>query len=99
GGMKAVLWTDVFQAVLMFVCLFAVIVQGCLLLGGLENVFEIAYAGGRLFFPKFSFDLGAHYTMINIFAQGMIITMSAYVGGQYQVQRLMTLRNLKRARM
>ncbi|GBN39921.1 Sodium-coupled monocarboxylate transporter 2 [Araneus ventricosus] len=99
GGMKAVLWADVFQAVLMFVCLFAVIVQGCLLLGGIGNVFEIADEGGRLFFPKFSFDLGAHYTIVNIFAQGMIITMSSYGGGQCQVQRLMTLRNLKRSRI
>ncbi|CAL1269236.1 unnamed protein product [Larinioides sclopetarius] len=99
GGMKAVLWADVFQTILMFVCLFAVIVQGCLLLGGIGNVFEIADEGGRIFFPKFSFDLGTQYTIVNIFAQGMIITMSSYGGGQCQVQRLMTLRNLKRSRI
>ncbi|CAL1269241.1 unnamed protein product [Larinioides sclopetarius] len=99
GGMKAVLWADVFQGVLMFVCLFAVIGQGCLLLGGIENVFGIAYDGGRLVFPKFSFNLNEQYTIVNIFAQGMIIIMSNFGGDQMQVQRLMTLRNVERSRI
>ncbi|GBO34416.1 Sodium-dependent multivitamin transporter [Araneus ventricosus] len=30
GGMKAVLWTDVFQAILMFLGIFAVLIKGCL---------------------------------------------------------------------
>ncbi|GFY62153.1 putative sodium-dependent multivitamin transporter [Trichonephila inaurata madagascariensis] len=52
GGMKAVLWADVFQAVLMFAALFAVIIKGFLLLGGIGNIFEIANEGGRLIIPK-----------------------------------------------
>ncbi|GBN50571.1 Putative sodium-dependent multivitamin transporter, partial [Araneus ventricosus] len=97
--MKAILWADVFQGVLMFVCLFAVIGKGCLLLSGIGNLFEIAYEGGRLVFPKFSFNLDEQYTIVNIFSQGMIIMMSNFGGDQMQVQRLMTLRNVKRSRI
>ncbi|GFT24638.1 putative sodium-dependent multivitamin transporter [Nephila pilipes] len=97
GGMKAVLWTDMFQAVLMFAALFAIIIKGCLLLGGIGKIFEIANEGGRLVLPRFTFDLEAHYSMFNVFAQGMIITMSAYGGSQIQVQRLMTLKNLNKS--
>ncbi|GFW25355.1 uncharacterized protein TNCV_5089201 [Trichonephila clavipes] len=52
GGMKAVLWTDVFQAILMFAALFAIIIKGFLLLGGIGNIFEIANEGGRLIIPR-----------------------------------------------
>ncbi|GFU22031.1 putative sodium-dependent multivitamin transporter [Nephila pilipes] len=97
GGMKAVLWTDMFQAILMFAALFAIIIKGCLLLGGIGKIFEIANEGGRLVLPRFTFDLEAHYSMLNVFAQGMIITMSAYGGSQIQVQRLMTLKNLNKS--
>ncbi|GIY32022.1 sodium-coupled monocarboxylate transporter 2 [Caerostris darwini] len=97
GGIKAVVWADVFQAVLMYTCLIAIIIKGCLLLGGIGNVFDIANEGGRLVLPSFSFDLGAHYTMFNIFAQGMIITMSSFAGMQCQVQRLLSVKNVKRS--
>ncbi|GFU22022.1 putative sodium-dependent multivitamin transporter [Nephila pilipes] len=99
GGMKAVLWADVFQAVLMFATLFTVVIKGCLLLGGIGKVFEIANEGGRLILPKFSFDLEAHYTMFNVCIQGIIVTISAYGGSQIQVQRLMTLKNLNKSKL
>ncbi|GFV45209.1 putative sodium-dependent multivitamin transporter [Trichonephila clavipes] len=98
GGMKAVLWTDVFQATLMYIALFAIIINGCLLLNGFGSIFEIANEGGRLFIPKFTLDPEAHYSIFNIFAQGMIITMSSYGGSQIQVQRLMTLKNINKSK-
>ncbi|GFR26141.1 putative sodium-dependent multivitamin transporter, partial [Trichonephila clavata] len=51
GGMKAVLWADVFQSILMYAALFAVIIKGFLTLGGDENIFKIANKGGRLIIP------------------------------------------------
>ncbi|GFW25370.1 hypothetical protein TNCV_5089351 [Trichonephila clavipes] len=52
GGMKAVLWTDVFQAILMFAALFAITFKGLFLLGGIGKVFTIANEGGRLIIPR-----------------------------------------------
>ncbi|GFQ97212.1 putative sodium-dependent multivitamin transporter [Trichonephila clavata] len=99
GGMKAVLWADVFQAVLMFATLLTIVIKGCLLLGGIGKIFEIANEGGRLILPEFSFDLEAHYTMFNVCFQGILLTMSAYGGSQIQVQRLMTLKNLNKSKL
>ncbi|GIX67599.1 putative sodium-dependent multivitamin transporter [Caerostris darwini] len=50
GGMKAVLWTDVFQALLMFLGIFAILIKGFLDIG-FSNVYSLAYEGGRLAFP------------------------------------------------
>lgn len=49
--MKAVLWTDVFQAILMFLGILAVLIKGFVDLGGIGNVFRISYEGGRINVP------------------------------------------------
>ncbi|XP_070387672.1 putative sodium-dependent multivitamin transporter isoform X3 [Dermacentor albipictus] len=52
GGMKAVLWTDLFQSILMFVSMFAVVGVGTYRMGGVSNVWNEALAGGRIEFFK-----------------------------------------------
>ncbi|GFY47053.1 putative sodium-dependent multivitamin transporter [Trichonephila inaurata madagascariensis] len=99
GGMKAVLWADVFQTILMFAALFAIIIKGFMLLGSIGRIFEIANEGGRLVIPRFTLDPEAPYSMFSVFAQGMIITMSSYAGSQTQVQRLRTLKNLNKSKL
>ncbi|XP_035231901.1 putative sodium-dependent multivitamin transporter isoform X1 [Stegodyphus dumicola] len=97
GGMKAVLWTDVIQAILMYTCLLTIAIKGCMNLGGISEVFRIAQEGGRLVIPKVSFDPEAHYTIFSVAFLGLVITISAYAGNQVQVQRMLTLKNSKRA--
>lgn len=48
GGMKAVIWTDVLQAVVILIGLLAAIIKGFIELGGIERTFSIAYQGGRI---------------------------------------------------
>ncbi|XP_063885774.1 sodium-coupled monocarboxylate transporter 1-like [Scylla paramamosain] len=50
GGVKAVVYTDVMQTLLMFIGLIVVIVVCCLDLGGFSNVWAAADEGGRLEF-------------------------------------------------
>lgn len=52
GGMKAVVWTDVFQITLMFGSMIVVVLRGTIDLGGLGYVFDKAQEGGRLEFFK-----------------------------------------------
>lgn len=52
GGMKAVLWTDLFQSLLMFVSMLAVIAAGTSRIGGFSNVMHEIIEGGRLEFGK-----------------------------------------------
>ncbi|GFU52504.1 hypothetical protein TNCV_2115021 [Trichonephila clavipes] len=99
GGMKAVLWADVFQVVLMFAALFAIIIKGFMFLGSIGDIFDIANEGGRLVIPRFTLDPEAPYSMISVFAQGMILIMSSYGGSQNQVQRFRTLKNLNKSKL
>ncbi|CAF4916343.1 unnamed protein product, partial [Rotaria magnacalcarata] len=50
GGMKAVIWTDVLQAVVILVGLLAAIIQGFIALGGVRAAMSIASKGGRIEF-------------------------------------------------
>lgn len=48
GGLKAVIWTDVFQFLVMISGLLAVIIRGSIELGGFTNIWRISSEGGRL---------------------------------------------------
>ncbi len=48
GGMKAVVLTDTFQVIVMFVGTLAIIVQGVLKVGGIQIVWNRAYESGRI---------------------------------------------------
>jgi sodium-coupled monocarboxylate transporter 8/12 len=48
GGIKGVIWTDLFQLVIMILSLLMVILNGLYDLGGIQNVFRISGEGGRL---------------------------------------------------
>lgn len=48
GGLKAVLFTDVFQSILMFAAVFIVIISGLISAGGFGEIFRVAEEGGRL---------------------------------------------------
>ncbi len=55
GGMKAVLWADTLQCVIMVAGLVGVIIQGILRVGGIQKIWKIAEDGGRLnFFTEYS---------------------------------------------
>lgn len=48
GGIKGVIWCDLFQAVIMIVTVVTVAVKGAMDVGGVENVMLINQQGGRL---------------------------------------------------
>ena len=52
GGIKAVLITDVFQAFLMFVSVFVVVITVSYKVGGFSEIWRIAKEDGRLEFFK-----------------------------------------------
>lgn len=52
GGIKAVLVTDVFQSLLMFAAVIAVIVTAAVDTGGLDRIWQIALEGSRIEFDK-----------------------------------------------
>ncbi|GCB78143.1 hypothetical protein scyTo_0016789 [Scyliorhinus torazame] len=47
GGIKAVVWTDVFQLCIMVIGLVAVLIQGSIHVGGFGKIWNIARNGSR----------------------------------------------------
>ena len=52
GGMKAVMWTDVFQIGMMFAGLIAVLIRGSMDFGGFRKIWNIVDEGQRIEFLK-----------------------------------------------
>lgn len=99
GGMKAVLWTDLFQSILMFLSMFAVVGVGTYRMGGVYNVWNEALAGGRIEFLNFDPDPTVRHTVWTLAIGGIFVYVSLYGVNQAQVQRLMTVSTLKKAQL
>lgn len=99
GGMKAVLWTDVFQSVLMFSAMLIIIVKGTIDVGGVAQVYERAVNGSRVEFDNFDLDPTARHTVWSLTLGGLFIYVSLYGVNQTQIQRLMTVKTLKKSQI
>ncbi|XP_001630712.2 sodium-coupled monocarboxylate transporter 1 isoform X1 [Nematostella vectensis] len=96
GGMKAVIWTDVFQGVVMLGGLLAVIAVGTSHVGGISKVFEIAKHGSR-FDIDWSGDPTHRLTFWVIILTGMFQNLPVYTTNQTAVQRFLTCKSFKDA--
>ena len=56
------------------------------------------YLNPTRFFPSPEFDPEVRYTVWNILCQGVILSMSAFIGNQVQIQRMLTVKNVSRSR-
>lgn len=52
GGIKAVVWTDLFQIIIMYGTLALIVVKGTIDVGGFSVVFERNYESGRFETPE-----------------------------------------------
>ncbi|OWK49760.1 Sodium/iodide cotransporter [Lonchura striata] len=99
GGMKAVIWTDVFQVLVMLAGFVAIAVRGALLVGGPAEVLSIAANGSRLNFADFSPDPRSRYTVWTFVLGGTLLWLSMYGVNQAQVQRYVACRSEREAKM
>ncbi|GAB6020228.1 Sodium-coupled monocarboxylate transporter 1, variant 2 [Chamberlinius hualienensis] len=98
GGMKAVLWTDVFQSLLMFAAVFAVIIKGISDMG-FSTILQIAQDGQRLEFFKTDTDPTVRHTLWTQCIGGIFTYTAIYGVTQTQVQRLLTVSSLKKSQL
>uniref|UniRef100_A0A3Q2E1J1 Solute carrier family 5 member 8, like n=1 Tax=Cyprinodon variegatus TaxID=28743 RepID=A0A3Q2E1J1_CYPVA len=99
GGLKAVIWTDVLQMVIMLAGFVAVIARGAVLQGGLTRIWEDAGEGGRLKAFDFDPDPLKRHTFWSIVIGGSIMWVSIYSINQSQVQRYISCKTLGHAKM
>ncbi|CAD5116252.1 unnamed protein product [Dimorphilus gyrociliatus] len=100
GGMKAVVWTDVFQMLLMFCGMLAVIIKGSISVGGMNEVWKIADRGGRLKLNNlWSFDPTIRHTFWSLTIGIFFVWLPPYSVDQQMVQRFTSTKTLNQARL
>ncbi|XP_072762274.1 putative sodium-dependent multivitamin transporter [Anoplolepis gracilipes] len=95
GGIKAVLITDVFQALLMFAAVFVVIGIAANETGSLKEIWNIAKQGHRIEFDSISADPTVRHTWWSLIIGGLGTFLSIYGVNQVQIQRSLTVKNIQ----
>ncbi|TDG40153.1 hypothetical protein AWZ03_013416 [Drosophila navojoa] len=98
GGMKAVLITDIYQSILMFVSVFSIIIYTGIKAGSFDDVWKVAQETGRIDFTNVSVDPTTRHSWFTQVLGGSATYLSLYGVNQAQVQRLLAVRNLRSAR-
>ena len=98
-GMKATMWTDAFQVIMMFVGLIFILIVGCFREGGFENAYEIAYNRGRIQFLELNPDPRIRHSFWSVTIGSVFTWLYTYGVNQAQVQRGLSCRNMTTARI
>ncbi|XP_010197185.1 sodium-coupled monocarboxylate transporter 1 [Colius striatus] len=99
GGLKAVVWTDVFQVGIMVAGFSSVIIRAVVIQGGIERIVNDSYHGGRLNFWDFNPNPLQRHTFWTIVIGGTFTWTSIYGVNQSQVQRYIACKNRFHAKM
>ncbi|XP_068607830.1 sodium-dependent multivitamin transporter-like [Brachionichthys hirsutus] len=97
GGLKAVIWTDVFQTLVMFAGQLAVIVVGVQQSGGTSEVWRKVWEGKRIAALDLNPDPTERHTFWTLGVGGIFLMLSLYGVNQAQVQRYLSSRTEKEA--
>ncbi|CAI5771612.1 sodium-dependent multivitamin transporter [Podarcis lilfordi] len=97
GGLKAVIWTDVFQTFVMFAGQVAVIVVGTVKVGGMGRVWQLAAEKGKVSGIDLNPDPYERHTFWTLAFGGVFMMLSLYGVNQSQVQRYLSSRSERQA--
>uniref|UniRef100_A0A8C4LXR6 Solute carrier family 5 member 6 n=1 Tax=Equus asinus asinus TaxID=83772 RepID=A0A8C4LXR6_EQUAS len=97
GGLKAVIWTDVFQTLVMFLGQLSVIIVGSAKVGGLGHVWDVASQHGRISGIELDPDPFVRHTFWTLAFGGVFMMLSLYGVNQAQVQRYLSSHTEKAA--
>lgn len=99
GGMKAVLWTDTFQAGVIIAGLLAVLIEGSIVQGGFGSAWEIANNRSRILFDDFNPDPKTRHSVWSMAIGGFFFWVYLYGINQAQVQRCLSCPSVGKARL
>ncbi|XP_067850192.1 sodium-coupled monocarboxylate transporter 2 isoform X2 [Heptranchias perlo] len=99
GGLKAVVWTDAFQMVVMVLGFLTVLIQGTILLGGSSNMWKIAGKGQRLNIFDFAVDPLRRHTFWTVAVGGTFTWLGIYGVNQSTIQRCISCKSERHAKM
>ncbi|NWR92950.1 SC5A8 protein, partial [Furnarius figulus] len=99
GGLKAVVWTDVFQVGIMVAGFSSVIIRAVVVQEGIGRIVNDSYHGGRLNFWDFDPNPLQRHTFWTIIIGGTFTWTSIYGVNQSQVQRYIACKNRFHAKL
>ena len=99
GGIKAVIWTNVFQALCMLLSSLVVVVVGERMVGGPATVFDVSYRHGRIEIFNLDPSLLTRHTFWSQTVGGYFTWMTIYAVNQTMIQRYLTVRDLRTAKI
>ncbi|XP_069461683.1 sodium-dependent multivitamin transporter [Ambystoma mexicanum] len=97
GGLKAVIWTDVFQTLIMFAGQLAVIIVGTIKVGGIAEVWRIATENEKIADINWNPDPFERHSFWALAIGGVFMMLSLYGVNQAQVQRYLSSKTEKEA--
>ncbi|KAK6482711.1 sodium-coupled monocarboxylate transporter 1-like [Huso huso] len=99
GGLKAVVWTDVFQVGVMVAGFTSVVIRTVVVQGGISPILNDSYHGGRLNFWDFDPNPLRRHTFWTIVFGGTFTWTGIYGVNQAQVQRYISCKTRFHAKM
>lgn len=99
GGMKAVIWNDVFQAIVMLGGLVAILIVGTHKVGGFGNVFDRLEKGQRLKFIDLNPDPTQRLSIWSLIIGGAFGLFPLWAVNQTAVQRFLAAKSNKEAKL
>ncbi|RZB39974.1 sodium-coupled monocarboxylate transporter 1 [Asbolus verrucosus] len=96
GGLKAVVYTDTWQTIVMFISLMVVVVVGIVDLGGFATIVHRAYEGERM--QPLNPSMYERYTIFSVLIGGCTYWTSFNAVNQTMVQRYLSLPTIKKAK-
>ncbi|KAH8352703.1 hypothetical protein KR084_005765, partial [Drosophila pseudotakahashii] len=98
GGLKAVVHTDIWQVVIMFLSVLVVAILATCYISDLDDLFEVLEQGGRLKFGNINPSPYIRNTVWSVIIGGIFYWSSLNAVNQSMVHRYMSLPTLKMAR-
>ncbi|CAK1544560.1 unnamed protein product [Leptosia nina] len=95
GGLKAVVWTDVIQTIVMIGAMILVIIKGTILVGGFGEVFHRNWNTSRIEFPPLNFDMTERHSVYAVTIGATFHWIGNIAVNQSMMQRFLALSELK----
>ncbi|XP_042240640.1 sodium-coupled monocarboxylate transporter 2-like [Homarus americanus] len=97
GGVKAVVYADVLQSLVMIAGVLAIVIQGSMYAGGLDMVWDIAYHNDRIELLNFNLDPYQHHSFWLCIILGFFFTLGTFGVNQSQTQRYFSTGSIAQA--
>ncbi|XP_064595750.1 sodium-coupled monocarboxylate transporter 2-like [Liolophura sinensis] len=98
GGIKAVIWSDALQFIIMLMGILAVVIGGTIAVGGVGPAFHYLEKGGRIKLYDFNPDPRTRHTFWNLILGGTIRALGLGIN-QSSVQRISSMKTLSGAKV